>query len=176
MKRFIFFLSLSFWGTTLLPLAAQTPEAKPRFGAKIEERIKAQHIAFISNRLQLTPKEAEQFWPLFNEFHDKQKAIRKAADEQRKKPFDEMTDTEVEKMIASELDIQSRELELRKEYYQKFKTIISVKKIAKLYRAERDFRMSVLDNIKRHRLLQGKLDDNNELMPRRIRLPRPQKE
>jgi hypothetical protein len=135
---------------------AQTPPSKPKLDERrgelrqrLAERIKTQHIAFISNRLQLTTKEAEQFWLLFNEFHEKQKAIRDAAHAQRQKPFDEMTDAEVEKLITSEIDIQGRELELRKEYYQKFKTVISVKKIAKLYRAERDFKMSVLENFKK---------------------------
>lgn len=162
MKRFIFYLSCCIFGLSVGQIAAQTPPSKPKlderraaFRQKLEERVKTQHIAFISNRLQLTPKEAEQFWPLFNEFHDKQKAIREAAHAQRQKPFDEMTDAEVEKLIASEIEMQSRELDLRKEYYQKFKTVISVKKIAKLYRAERDFKMSVLENIKKRKNFEG---------------------
>lgn len=166
MKRLIFYVSCVLMVFSSAHLAAQTPPPQPKqlkgeFRQKMEERIKTQHIAFISNRLQLTPKEAEQFWPLFNEFHSKQKTMREAARTDRQKPFDEMTDAEVEKLIAGELDLQSRELELRKEYYQKFKAIISVKKIAKLYRAERDFKMTILENFKKRKFLGG---DKKEFM------------
>lgn len=162
-KRFVFYVSCVLAVFNAAQVAAQTPPPAPKgeLRQKMEERVKTQHIAFISNRLQLTPKEAEQFWPLFNEFHAKQKAMREATRAERQKPFGEMTDAEVEKLIAGELDLQTRELELRKEYYQKFKVVISVKKIAKLYRAERDFKMTVLENIKKHQFLRG---NKKELM------------
>ena len=36
------------------------------------EKIKAIQVAFISNKLNLTPEEAQKFWPIFNQFSDKQ--------------------------------------------------------------------------------------------------------
>ena len=51
-------------------------------------------IAFITEKLQLTPSESEQFWPLFNEYHKEMKSLRSAY----KSPHDFilMTDNEVE--------------------------------------------------------------------------------
>ena len=44
-------------------------------GEQIEERIKAQKIAFISDKLQLTSEEAQQFWPIYNAFEAKIESI-----------------------------------------------------------------------------------------------------
>ena len=38
---------------------------------KMQERIKAQKVAFITERLDLSSKEAQKFWPIYNAFEDK---------------------------------------------------------------------------------------------------------
>jgi hypothetical protein len=43
-----------------------------------KEQVKSMKIAFITNELKLTPDEAAKFWPLFNEFEEKQKVIRQS--------------------------------------------------------------------------------------------------
>lgn len=45
------------------------------FGQDIDnriERVKALRVAYISDKLELTPDEAQKFWPIFNQFDDKQ--------------------------------------------------------------------------------------------------------
>jgi hypothetical protein len=129
MKKIIFFLfSFAFMSTAF----------SQQIREKMEEKVKIQRIAFITQRLSLTETEAQQFWPIFNEYTDKLQQIRKQP--KQEKPFDELTDADVEKMVAAQFDRESRELDLKKEYFQKLKKVISVKKIAKLYKAERDFR------------------------------------
>lgn len=108
-------------------------------GVKIKERMEAQRAAFITQRLNLTPEEAQQFWPVYNQLTEKVQQVRNA-EKDEKKPLDEMTDAEAEKMITTSFDKETRELELKKEYFQKLKKIISIKKIAKLYRVEREFK------------------------------------
>ena len=44
---------------------------------KLKERIKAQKVAFITERLDLSSKEAQQFWPIYNAFEDKIDDMRK---------------------------------------------------------------------------------------------------
>ena len=39
------------------------------------DRLNAYKIAFFTKRLNLTPKEAERFWPVYNEFQNKRNAI-----------------------------------------------------------------------------------------------------
>jgi hypothetical protein len=105
---------------------------------KVEDKIKIQRIAFITQRLSLTEKEAQQFWPVYNEYTQKLQEIRKQP--KLEKPVDELENADVEKILVAQLDRQSRELDLKKEYFQKLKMVITAKKIAKLYRAEADFR------------------------------------
>jgi hypothetical protein len=115
-------------------------------GERIKNRVQSQRIGFITQRLDLTPEESQKFWPIYNQFTEKLKQIRSAA--KLEKPIAEMTDADAEKMIMEQMDKDTRELELRKEYFQKLKTAISVKKIAKLYKAERDFKAEMLKQLK----------------------------
>jgi hypothetical protein len=113
---------------------------------KMEDKIKIQRIAFITQRLSLTETEAQQFWPIFNEYTEKLQQIRKQA--KPEKAFDELADADVEKMIATQFDREARELDLKKEYFQKLKKAISVRQIAKLYRADKDFRNELVKQLK----------------------------
>ena len=123
---------------------------------KIGEKIKIQRIAFITQRLSLTEAEAQQFWPVFNEYTDKLQQIRKQP--KPEKPFDELEDADVEKQITAQFEREAKELELKKEYFQRLKKVISVKKIAKLYRAEKDFRGELVKQLQEMRAIkrQGK--------------------
>ena len=112
------------------------------------KKLEAQRVAFITQRLNLTPEEAQQFWPVFNQYTEKLQQIRSSKPE---RDYEEMSDTDTEKSILGELDKEGRELDLKKEYYQKLKKVISVKKIAKLYKAERDFKTMLLERIQQNR-------------------------
>ena len=127
---------------------------------KIEQKVNIQRIAFLTQRLSLTETEAQQFWPIYNEFTDKLQQIRKQP--KPEKPFDEQADADVEKMITAQFDRESREIDLKKEYFIKLKKAISVKKIAKLYKAEKDFRGELVKQ----------LQDMRELKQERKRLRR----
>jgi hypothetical protein len=112
------------------------------------KRVEAMRIAFITQRLNLTSEEAQQFWPVFNQFSEKMQQIRGP---KMDAPLDEMNDTDAEKMILSEFDKEAKELELKKEYYQKLKKVLPVRKVAKLYRAERDFKAELVKYLKEAR-------------------------
>jgi hypothetical protein len=112
------------------------------------KRIESMRIAFITQRLNLTSEEAQQFWPVFNQFSEKMQQIKGT---KMDAPLDEMSDADTEKMILSEFDKESKELELKKEYYQKLKKVLPIRKVAKLYRAERDFKNELVKYLKEAR-------------------------
>lgn len=116
---------------------------------RMKERVEAQRIGFITQRVNLTPEESQQFWPIYNEYTDKMRQIRSS--NKGEKSFDDMSDADTEKMIMSQFDKESRVMDLRKEYYQKFKKVISIKKIAKLYKAEQDFKGEMLKQLQEMR-------------------------
>jgi hypothetical protein len=116
---------------------------------KLNDRVQAQRVAFITQRLALTPEESQQFWSIYNQYTDKLQQIRNI---KLDKPVVDMTDAEAEKVILDGFDKETRELDLKKEYYQKLKKVISVKKISRLYVAERDFKAELLQRLKENKL------------------------
>jgi Spy/CpxP family protein refolding chaperone len=123
---------------------APPPEEGGRQG-KRGEKVEALKIAFITEKLNLTTAEAQQFWPIYNEHHAKMREIR--APLKDAKNLDTMTDAEAEKMMATYFDVEQRALNLQKEYFGQLKKVLSVRKIAKLHRAEREFKNRLIDHI-----------------------------
>jgi hypothetical protein len=114
------------------------------------EKMEAMKIAYITTALDLTPAEAQLFWPIYNESEQKRKELRKARFADRKEAahnFDTMTDQEAEQYIDREIDFKQKELDLHKERHLSLKKILSAKKIAKLYKAELDFQRKILQDL-----------------------------
>ena len=136
MKRIIFstfFVALLF--------SAFTAQAQ----RSVNERIEAQRVAFITNRLNLTPEESQQFWPLYNEYRAKQKEINNSY--KPAKQWEDMDDAEIESQILRNFDKEEELVALKKSYYFKMKEVISVRKIARLNQAERAFKKELLREI-----------------------------
>ena len=65
-----------------------------------------------------------------------------------KENIDELSDKEVEKLVDEEISERQKELDLQKEYHAKFKAVLPIKKVAKLYRAEDKFKRVLLNKLK----------------------------
>lgn len=109
------------------------------------EKIESAKIAFITEKLNLSPSEAQKFWPLYNEFSNKQNALQKEMKKARLDyDFGDISDKEARALIEKSLDIKARELELDRSYAIKFQEAISPVKVLKLHRAEADFKRLLL--------------------------------
>jgi hypothetical protein len=117
----------------------------PPMRAKMGNRVEARRAAFLSERLQLTPDEAQVFFPLFNEYMGKLKTIRQQAIPEKR--LEDLSDAEAEKALAAQFDVESRIIDLKKEYYQKWKKVLSPKRIALLHQAEREFKGELLNEL-----------------------------
>lgn len=105
---------------------------------RLEERIETQRIAFITERVKLTPEEAQSFWPVYNEYRDKEKALR--ASRKPAKAIMDMDDSEASAYLDKVLGIEQQELQLKIEYSEHLKSMLSPKKILRFYTAERQFK------------------------------------
>ena len=114
------------------------------------DKIEALRVSFISSKVTLTNQETQLFWPLYNEYNDKLDNIKKSFRQQFVKDvdFNVLSDKEAEAYLIAELVVKQKEYELSKEYYEKFKKVLPVKKIALIRRAEEDFRKELIKNIK----------------------------
>lgn len=115
-----------------------------------EEKIEAYRAQFLTEQLDLSPEEAQKFWPVYNEYRKELEEIRskRPAGNLRGRPgeeaLDEMSDTEIQKMMESEMARQQQLLDLRKKYYQKFREVLPIRKVAQLYRAEIEFQRRLI--------------------------------
>ena len=114
------------------------------------DKIDALRVSFISSKVSLTTQENQLFWPLYNEYNDKADNIKKSFRQQFVKDvdFNTLSDKEAEAYLIAELLVKQKEYELSKEYYEKFKKVLPIKKIALIRRAEDDFKKELIKNIK----------------------------
>ena len=114
-----------------------------------------------TEKVGLTQNEAQKFWPVYNQYHADMEELQKQRRQNARTikdagGVDNMSDSDVQKLIANEIDIKSRELDLRKKYIVQFETVISVKKVAKFFIAEEQFKLYLLDQLKKRRQWQDK--------------------
>jgi len=116
------------------------------------EQIQAQKVAYITTKLNLSSAEAEKFWPVYNE-HDKLKkeTIQSFGNTARieKTDIEALTDEEATSIADNQIIMAQKLLDLRKEYYIKYKSILPIKKVLKLSQAEKEFQRELLERIKK---------------------------
>jgi hypothetical protein len=58
-----------------------------------------------------------------------------------------LSEKECENLLNNELSSREKEIQITREYYEKFKSALSVKKVLLLYKAEDDFKRELLKQI-----------------------------
>ncbi len=119
-------------------------------GDSKKDKIDGLRAAFISKKLNFTGPEGLAFWPLYNEMNDKLDAGRKTFRLQynNNTNYNFATDKEAETYLAAELNLKQKEFEIYRDYYEKFKKILPMKKAAAVRRAEEDFKKEIIKTIK----------------------------
>ncbi len=112
------------------------------------DKIEELRATFISKKLDMTASESDKFWPVYNEYQDKLKAIKRNLRLSYKNLPPNFTDKEAEEIIAIENKSKMAEAELTKTYNDKLKAIIGVKKLVKLQICEDEFKKEVLNALK----------------------------
>ncbi|GEM_PF-124596 len=115
------------------------------------EKIESQRIAFITQELDLTPAEAQAFWPVYNEYDKKRHELNKQFRKQRQaddRTPDQLTEKEAADLADQQLVEAQKMLDLRKEYHAKFKSVLPPRKLLKLYDSERDFQKVLLKRLR----------------------------
>ena len=101
-------------------------------------RLEALKIAYLTKRLNLSPEEAQKFWPVYNQYMDE---IRQARQNSKRNN-------------GTELDLEDTILHIRKKYNAEFSKALSPEKVNEFYRAEKEFGNFVQKEIERRQLKQ----------------------
>ncbi len=112
-----------------------------------KEQVEALRVSFITQRLNLTREEAQQFWPVYNEYRDTKTALRKERMDNFKsfrEKFDALSEKELTDFADSHIIYRQRDLDIMKKYHAEFKSVLPIKKVALLYRVEEEFKSQVM--------------------------------
>ncbi len=161
MKTFIIFSAL-FVGITLNMQAQQRSHL-----FKNNDKIKALKTAYITDALDLTPKEAEKFWPVYNQYDKKIMELRfKKMHDLRnkirtKENFDALSQKEAQNILVGFLNIERNILDEKSNLNKQLLKVISAKKILKLYKAEDSFNRRLLQRLRGDRANKQKRFNRN---------------
>ncbi|MBL7856547.1 MAG: hypothetical protein JNM57_02570 [Cyclobacteriaceae bacterium] len=145
-----------------LPAWAQDDLEGAQLDPKAKEKIQAARIAYITERLALTPDEAEKFWPVYREYAQKRLDLRQEFREARKNGKDEKA------LLDLDLKIKQQELDLEKDYSGRLQKVITPQKLMNLRQAEGDFRKLLLRQIQQRQLQQEKRDQMRDRQQQRL--------
>jgi len=118
------------------------------------ERMKAEKVAFFTEKLDLGVEESKAFWPLYDAYDEKKSEISgKSRDKMRKLFTDskEITEKDMEKMADNFVQSKVDEVNLLKNYHAKFKKVLSAKQVLNLYRVEDQYKSHLLNKIRGNR-------------------------
>ncbi len=129
-------------------VVSTTAQAQRRSEEEIK-KIQDAKVAIITNRLNLTPEQSTGFWPMYNEYSQRRREIHRA---QRKIINDKKAEGQTDEAVLSNLkevqELRQKELDLEKEYQNKFLKVITASQVIELYKAERTFNDMLIQRLK----------------------------
>ena len=131
-----------------LPLIRMTAQNPNR------DKVNAYKIAFFTRKLNLSPAEAEKFWPVYNEFQNQKTLIQqdrmsimKDFNQNESTLNDKQLDEMADKLVADMV----KESTLAVTFNKRIKEVLAPAKVIKLYQAENQFKAELLSELKNAR-------------------------
>lgn len=108
------------------------------------EQIQAMKIAYITEKVGLTPSESERFWPVYNEYWKERRDLA----HRKRDLFKKIEQSVVTRAALDEMfEIETSETALLRRYNERFLTILSTDKTAKMFVAEESFKGVLLRKV-----------------------------
>jgi len=124
MKKFILILTL-FIGSFYTVFAQEN-----QLGDDLskQEKIRALYVAYVTQQLNLTPDEAQKFWPLHTQFESDLKGV---------------------KNDIPELEKQQARLNVKKKYQDQFSKVIGSSRCERFFRMDGEFKRKLMDRVQK---------------------------
>lgn len=119
-----------------------------------DDKIKALKASYLTESLSLTPKEAENFWPIYNNFDERTNALYEQKWCEVKNglnTIDDLDEATANELLDEYIALKAQSLQLKKEFIKQLKTVISSQKILRLKKAEHDFHKILLKKYGQHK-------------------------
>ncbi len=114
------------------------------------EKVESQKVAYITSELDLSPEQAQSFWPLYNEHQEAKKSLLDS-DTKKGPELMALSEEDAKKEIEKRLQTQKELTQLKSDYTEKYLDILPAQKVLALDRAEREFRKEMLHRMREHK-------------------------
>lgn len=141
-KRALLYFTLLF---ATLALHAQGP---------VRDRIKTLKVAFITERLDLTSEEAQQFWPVYNEHEETMDNIRRKERTElhtNLSQAENLSESEAQQLLNNLQALKLEQQKAEEDFIFKMTKVISAKKMLMLIKSEEDFKRQMLQQYRKRR-------------------------
>ena len=143
------------------PKTVQKPKGTPQEQKHQEKRpseedIEVQKIAYFTKELELTSEEAAKFWPLYYQSWEERTHARKTTMQDLKKLNDALkadppkSQEEIKQLADAYLKSYGNEYALVPKYFTKFNQVLPLRKTAKIFQAEENFRVMRIRQLRNH--------------------------
>jgi hypothetical protein len=133
----------------------------PTTDTKAKEKINAARVAYITERLGLTPAEAEKFWPVYREYALKRQDLKQQYKQAQRSGVQD------KELVDLGLKLKQQELDLEKNYSNRIMETITPQKLMNLRKAEDDFRKLILQQIQQRQQLQQRREQQRDRLQQR---------
>src|SRR5690625_2511085 len=79
------------------------------------KEIKAQKVAYLTEKMDLTVEESKAFWPIYNKYEQSMRQLRGGPWPKER----DLTEKNAQKALLSNLEREEKGIELKKEFYKK---------------------------------------------------------
>ncbi|MBR9854456.1 MAG: hypothetical protein GYB37_07745 [Algicola sp.] len=120
----------------------------------MREHIKTLKVGFITERINLSSEEAQQFWPIYNDHEETLERIRK------KERFElnsnisnaqNLSNIESEALLDNIVALQKEKLKAEENFLLKMRKVLPAKKVLLLLKAEEDFKKQILHQYRKRK-------------------------
>jgi Skp family chaperone for outer membrane proteins len=126
MKKYILIATLLLGSFSM----AFAQENQPGDEQTKQERIKALYVAYVTQQLQLTPDEAQKFWPVHTQFENDLKGVNKD---------------------LPELSKEQARLDIKKKYQDNFVKILGSGRCERFFKMNDEFKRKLRDRLQNQR-------------------------
>lgn len=131
----------------------ETHQEKKRYPSR--EELQSQKIAFFTQELELTPEEAQRFWPVYNEAGKRLQAAKREINTSLKelhnalKAEQPVSDSEVKLLMNKYFKACEAEIDVQAEIFEEISKVLPVQKAAKTFSLEEKFRIMLIRQLRK---------------------------
>ena len=125
-------------------------QTKENFNKDRHVKIESVKIAYYTQKLNLSPEESEDFWPIYNQYQKSKREVSKQLKYDRTE-IGALSEAEAGDLIDKYLIINEQLLDLKRDFVNDLRQAIPIRKVILLIKHERDFKKELLKKMKKSR-------------------------